>query len=415
MTETQELVKTLELKLVEPNTHKRRKLRETRDAYQQALQAAFDAGCTTQTEANDVVVDYELSGYAKSALKKYVPQLTTTYEAEELHDNHPVKFTNEGLRLDHKPENAIEWYVKIPHHEDYHLWMPAQPNPDQRNWLEALNAGDAEMGESRLFERDGTWYLQVSVTRNVEEQSEASVDERTPIGVDIGEASLVTVCHRDEAGSPTRPELWADEGRTVRRLRKTYFTATRRLQERGSERLAESYGDDLWAQIDDVFHRVTREVIEYAESIQNPVLVLEDLTYIRESMDYGEYMNRRLHGWGFAKLHGQIQYKAIEKGIPVEVVNPRNTSKECHACSEVGHRPRQATFKCTNDDCWIGEYQADVNGAINIADRYLSGESRSREHTNDDDSAEDGAHLTAPQDSQADAETQQETRGTDAS
>lgn len=410
-----ELTKTLKLKLVEPNAHKQRKLRETRQAYQHALQEAFDAGCTTQTEANDIVVEYDLSGYAKNALKQYVPQLCgDSYDANELHDDHPVKFTNEGLRLDHKPENTIEWYVKIPHHDDYHLWLPAQPNPDQRDWLEALNAGDATMGESRLFKRDGTWYLHVTATRDVEEQSEASAEERTPIGVDIGEASLVTVCHRDDHGSPSRPELWANEGKTVRRLRKTYFTATRRLQTRGSERLAESYDDDLWAQIDDIFHRVTREVIEYAESVDDPVLVLEDLRYIRESMDYDDFMNRRLHGWGFAKLHGQIQYKAIEKGIPVKVVNPRNTSKECHACSEVGYRPRQATFKCTNDDCWIGEYQADVNGAINIADRYRSGESHPRKHTGGDDSAADGASLTGPQDTHADA-TMQETRGPNAS
>jgi IS605 OrfB family transposase len=406
-----ELTKTLELKLVQPNAHKRRKLRETRAAYQQALHDAFDAGCTTQSETNDVVVDYDLSGYAKNALKQYVPQLTRTYNAGDLHDNHPVRFTNEGLQLDHKPENAIEWYVKIPHHEDYHLWLPAQPNPEQRDWLEALNAGDAELGESRLFDRDGTWFLHVTATRDVADGSGASDEDRTPIGVDIGEASLVTVCHRDGDGTPTAPELWADEGKTVRRLRKTYFTATQRLQERESERIAESFGDDLWDQIDDVFHRVTREVVAYAQSVENPVLVLEDLTYIRESMDYGEYMNRRLHGWGFAKLHAQIRYKAVEKGIPVETVNPRNTSKECHACSEVGYRSRQATFKCTNDACWMGEYQADVNGAVNIADRYLSGESRSREHETDDDSAEDGGRLTAPQDSQADAETQQATPG----
>lgn len=37
----------------------------------------------------------------------------------------------------------------------------------------------------------------------------------------------------------------------------------------------------------------------------------------------------------------------------------------------------------------MGEYQADMNGAVNIADRYLSGESHSREHTDGDDSAED--------------------------
>jgi len=435
-----ELTKTLELKLVDPNVHKRQKLRETRDAYQQALQAAFDAGCDTQSAANDVVVEYDLSGYAKNALKKYVPQLCgNSYDADELHDDHPVRFTNEGLQLDHQPQNAIEWYVKIPHHEDYYLWIPARANPEQREWLEAVYADDAEMGESRLFERDGTWYLHVTVTRDVEDQSAASADERTPIGVDIGEASLVTVCHRDESGSPVRPQLWADDGKAVRRLRKTYFTAKRRLQKRGSERIAESYGDSLWDQIDDVFHRVTREVVEYAESVENPVLVLEDLTYIRENMDYGEYMNRRLHGWGFAKLHAQIRYKAAEKGIPVETVNPRNTSKACHACGEHGYRPRQATFRCSNDDCWLGEYQADVNGAINIADRYRSGESHRRsdrtsgQKAGDDDSATDGVvretkslvitkifdfrttSLTGPQDSQADAENQQTTLGTYAS
>jgi len=432
-----EVTKTLELKLVDPTVHKRQKLRETRDAYQQALQAAFAAGCDTQAATNDVVVEYDLSGYAKNALKKYVPQLHNSYDADELHDDHPVRFTNEGVQLDHQPQNAIEWYVKVPHHEDYHLWIPARANPDQRGWLEAMYADDAEMGESRLFERDGAWYLHVTATRDVEVRSEVSADERTPpdesgepclagldrtpIGVDIGEASLVTVCHRDDSGSPVRPELWADEGKTVRRLRKTYFTATRRLQQRGSERLVESYGDALWDQIDDVYHRVTREVVEYAESVEHPVLVLEDLTYIRENMDYGAYMNRRLHGWGFAKLHAQIRYKAAEKGIPVETVNPRNTSKACHACGEVGSRPRQATFNCSNDGCWVGEYQADVNGAINIADRYRSGEShrrsdrRSRQKAGDDDSATDGASLTGPQDSQADAETWQTMLGTYAS
>jgi len=416
-----EVTKTLELKLVDPTVHKRQKLRETRDVYQQALHESFAAGCDTQSAANDIVVEYDLSGCAKNALKQYVPQLHNSYDADELRDDHPVRFTNEGVQLDHQPQNAIEWYVKIPHHEDYHLWIPARVNPDQGEWIEAVYADDAEMGACRLFERDGTWYLHVTAIRTVEDQSAASAEEQTPIGVDIGESSLVTVCHRDERGSPVRPQLWADDGKTARRLRKSYFTAKRRLQRRGSDRIVDSFGDVLWDQIDDLFHRVTREVVEYAESVENPVLVLEDLTYIRENMDYGAYMNRRLHGWGFAKLHTQIRYKAAEEGIPVETVNPRNTSKACHACGEHGYRPRQATFRCSNDACWVGEYQADVNGAINIADRYRSGESHrrsdrtSRQKAGDDDSTTDGASLTGPQDSHADAEIQQETRGTYAS
>jgi len=173
------------------------------------------------------------------------------------------------------------------------------------------------------------------------------------MGVDIGEASLLTVCHRDERGSPTAPKLWNDEGKQVRQLRETYFTATRRLQQRGSERIAESYGDELWRHIDHIIHSITSEVVAYADRFENPVLVLEDLTHIRENMDYGAFMNRRLHGWGFAKMHAQIRYKAAEKGIRVETVNPAYTSKTCHCCGEQGYRPDQATFKCSNSACWV--------------------------------------------------------------
>lgn len=410
-----DVTETLELKLVEPNTHKHRKLCETKSAYQQALEAAFDADCTTQTATNDIVVNYDLNGYSKNALKKYVPQLLDedTYDAKELSAEHPVRFTNDGPQIDHKPQNAIEWYVKVPHHDDYHLWLPAQINPEQREWLEALYADDANMGECRLFDRNGEWYLHVVVTRDVEERPSSASE--TPIGIDIGEASLLTVCHRNERGSPTTPNLWNDEGRRVRELRETYFTATRRLQQRGSERIAESFGDSLWRQIDDILHTVTSEVVEYAARFENPVLAVEDLTHIRENMDYGAFMNRRLHGWGFAKMHAQIQYKAAERGIRVESVNPAYTSTTCHACKERGYRPRQATFKCTTEECWVSEYQCDINAALNLADRYLSGESHPSEHTDDDDSAEDGARLTAPQDSQADAEAQQLTLGTYAS
>ena len=94
------------------------------------------------------------------------------------------------------------------------------------------------------------------------------------------------------------------------------------------------------------------------------------------------------------------------------------------------------TPRSTHSDtgCWVSEYQADVNAALNITDRYLSGESHSREYTSGDDSAEEGGRLTVPQDSQAvdeshsdsfahqkstisgdDADTQQETLGTNAS
>lgn len=40
---------------------------------------------------------------------------------------------------------------------------------------------------------------------------------------------------------------------------------------------------------------------------------MEDLTSIRETMDYCEYTNRWLHRWGFGTLHPQIRYKTAER------------------------------------------------------------------------------------------------------
>lgn len=59
------------------------------------------------------------------------------------------------------------------------------------------------------------------------------------------------------------------------------------------------------------------------------MLVLEDLTHIRENRDYGAFLNRRLHGWGFAKMHVQLRYKTTENRIRVETVKPAYTSKSC--------------------------------------------------------------------------------------
>jgi len=46
----------------------------------------------------------------------------------------------------------------------------------------------------------------------------------------------------------------------VRRLRKTYFTATHRWRRRESERIIEKYGDSLWERIDHIIYRVSRQV-----------------------------------------------------------------------------------------------------------------------------------------------------------
>ena len=357
--------KTLQATLAPSTAHKERKLQETLSGYRKALHDAFDAGCETKNAVNEIVTPYDLSGYAKDALKNYVPGLVD--DADELADDHPVRFTERGFSLDHKPENAIEWYVKIPHHEDYHLWLPARINPAQSELWHALLDERADVGQFRLQQHRASWELHVTVDYEVQEPDyEPTDDDVTPVGFDIGEAHLLAGC-ACEHGSPTDPLLV--NGGHARQLRKEMFTTLKRLQERDAAqwRIDERF-DHYQNALTDIIEKVSRQAVEYAHRFKKPVVVLEDLSDIREDLDYGEWMNRRLHAWAFARLQGRIEHKARAAGIPIKYAHPEYTSRTCHACQHVGYRNGDE-FRCQNDGCWVSEYHADINAAVNIADR----------------------------------------------
>jgi putative transposase len=58
-----------------------------------------------------------------------------------------------------------------------------------------------------------------------------------------------------------------------------------------------------------------------------------------------------------------IEYKAMLVGIPVITTSEAYTSRTCHICGCEGKRKTQGLFICPQ----CGEYNADLNGAINIA------------------------------------------------
>jgi putative transposase len=146
-------------------------------------------------------------------------------------------------------------------------------------------------------------------------------------------------------------------------------TTLKRLQERDAAewRIEERFSHYQNA-LTDIVEKASRRAVEYAQRFDKPVIVLEDLGYIRESLDYGKWMNRRLHAWAFARLQGRIEDKAQEAGIPVEYVNAAYTSQTCHECGHLGYRNGDE-FRCQNDECWVTEYHADLNAAVNIGNR----------------------------------------------
>lgn len=359
-------MKTLEATFAPPTAHKARKLRDMLATYRDALRKSFDSGADTMGGVSDVVTSFDLPYQAKAAFCSYVPKLRKTYNAKQLDDEHPLRLTNQAAKFDHSSdrEHEFTWWEPRPG-RGTNFWIPLRINPEQESlWFDLLNS-DAKAGQIRLQQHRTSWVLHVSVEYDVPDPEVS--DDPTPVGFDVGESKLLTGCAcRD--GTPTQPYIY--DGGRARHLRKEMFTTLRRLQKRdAAEWRVDERSDHYQNALTDIVEQASRQAVEYARSFENPVIVLEDLSYIREHLDYGAFMNRRLHNWAFARLTGRIEDKARDAGIPVRFVNPAYTSQTCHACGHLGSRSSQAAFRCTNDECWVSEYQADINAAANIAGR----------------------------------------------
>ena len=382
------VTKTLQATLAPPTTGKEQRLQRLLDTYREALHDAFDEGASTMSAVNDIVTPYDLPYQAKDALKSYVPKLRKTYDAEELDDEHPIRLVNRAAKFDHSDEreHSFVWQVPEPG-RGTNFWIPLRINPEQESiWLDLLE-GDAKAGELRLQRHRTSWELHVTVKIWVEETSD--LDNETHIGFDVGESTLITGCAL-KRGVPRSPMLVS--GSRARHLRKEMFTTLRRMQSREvAEWRVNERVDHYQNALTDIVEKASRQAVEYAKQFENPVIVLEDLSYIRERLDYGTFMNRRLHEWAFARLQGRIEDKSNEAGIPVKYVNAAYTSQTCHACGRLGRRDEQAEFVCTNDDCHVSEFHADINAAANIAARVDPWGESVRWEPGRDDSPRDGS------------------------
>jgi putative transposase len=82
-----------------------------------------------------------------------------------------------------------------------------------------------------------------------------------------------------------------------------------------------------------------------------------------------------MNGWAFLQLREFIEYKSVIAGVPVVLVDPRNTSRTCPECDhcEKANRKSQSEFECRS--CGHRSH-ADLAGARNVA--FLAGAAANR-------------------------------------
>jgi len=204
-----------------------------------------------------------------------------------------------------------------------------------------------------VLRQDGEWFLLVSVV----------VPDGTPvpvtdfIGVDLGIVEIAT----DSDGN-------AYSGKPVESVRRKHNLQRKRLQRKrttgAKKKLQQIAGKEARFRRHEN-HCISKSIVESAKRTGRGI-ALENLKGISQRITArGGDARNKLGSWGFFQLRTFIEYKAKLAGIPVVLVNPRNTSRTCSQCRhcEKANRKSQAVFSCK---CCGYVANADKNAARNI-------------------------------------------------
>ncbi len=215
-----------------------------------------------------------------------------------------------------------------------------------------------------LIYRKGKWWLHVAVS-----VPDPLISQGTEvIGVDLGLNRPAVTSKRHFLGS----KRWKEVDRRRFRLK-------RKLQSKGSKsakRHLKKVGKKQARFHRDCDHVLAKRIVQNAPT--GSTIVFENLTNLRERSQIGRGKNnknaqnkRKLHSWSFAQLYGFTLYKAQERGMRVERIDPRHTSQTCSRC---GHQARnnrrsQSLFLCRKCGYCLN---ADLNASYNIREKYLA-------------------------------------------
>ena len=119
-------------------------------------------------------------------------------------------------------------------------------------------------------------------------------------------------------------------------------------------------------QIKDALHKQTTKFVKYCQTKGGGMIILGDLTGIRNHINYGKRANQKLHQWAFGKIAELITYKAKALGIKVKTIDESYTSQTCPKCGN-RRKPTNRNYTCS---CGF-KYHRDGVGAINIRQKYL--------------------------------------------
>lgn len=226
---------------------------------------------------------------------------------------------------------------------------------------------DVKLNQVRIIPRQFNYVCEIVYEKEVKFDE---LDSKKVIGIDLGVSNVVTI------GNNFGAVPIVVKGGVVKSMNQFYNKEKARIQS-VYDKSGLKYGKKLakldWKRnnkVKDYFHKLSRDIIEYAKSNEVKTIVIGNNTGWKQEVNIGKRNNQNFVNIPFAKLIQMVQYKAEEVGIDVIVTEESYTSK----CSFLDNEPVEHHETYMGERISRGRFRsasgilinADLNGALNI-------------------------------------------------
>jgi len=358
MVDTQ--TRQFKLKMREPNTGKEEQLQKSLERFKDCV--------NTWIQKIDKMGEYPKRGntheYGYHEVKDEFPKMYSNVIQEAMNRAIEIMRNRKGSLPEYEADSMSFKAVDVKY-DGENIGIPVVGK--KKVWMPLIVPSyfgkykELDKGRLQIVKKEEGWYAYVSVEYPIKEQ----IEPNGILGVDLGIRQIAVVS--DPKGKVN--EFYGSE---LLSRRKELGQRWKALQEQKSgnnnkyQALKQVSGKETQF-MQDINHKIAKNIVEKAKHYNHSIAV-ENLKGLREG-EASQSLKEMLHRWRYRDLCDKIEYKAEAEGIPVNYIDPRNTSKICSKCGSKNKIGAAKQYECSN--CGV-ELNRDLNAARNIAEKGAS-------------------------------------------
>jgi len=275
----------------------------------------------------------------------------------------------------------IENKLRITFEKRKYIWLELRIGKYQKLFLDLIGNGKIKLGQITV----GKDFVVLSVKKDY-----LPFQYKGMLALDVNEKSINGVVIKKNELKSVEWDLTK-----IYELNQKFFGYRRKLQIKYPNRFA------LWKKLSNsknyrnrmrwYLDNVSKQITDLAEK-EKLMIVMEDLKNIKKGISKrklkkNKYNNKeqmmrtkslsllgRLNRTNFRRVQFMIDYKGRWNNIPIQYVNPKNTSRTCSRCGHInGSLKEKRVLECEN--CGL-KIDRDLNASINIGMALCGSESR---------------------------------------